>query len=131
MIETGATVGRHHDHVDILLIGHLDDILERPAKLDDRAYLDQIDTVGKTVAEKLSQDAPVILQQRVIGPEMRTSLRPFVAQIDDMINDHLGAAIARHLQGVAYTSLGQLGEIRRRQNSFYLRHKNLLLRIAI
>ena len=50
MIETGAAVGRHHDHVDILLIGHLDDILERPAKLDDRAYLDQIDTVGKTVA---------------------------------------------------------------------------------
>jgi hypothetical protein len=55
MIETGAAMGGHHDDIDLFLFGHLDNILERAAELDDLANLDQIDAVGKALAREFIQ----------------------------------------------------------------------------
>ena len=62
MINTGAAMGRYHDYIDALRRRLVDDILVRPAKLDDLPHLDQIDAIGEIPSEESIQKPPAFFQ---------------------------------------------------------------------
>ena len=120
MVDTGAAMGRYHDYIDALRGRLLDDILVRRAELHDLTHLDQIDAIGKILGEESIQKPPAFFQYVTVQRDLGPAIRPLFADINSVIHDHLGADIARHLQGVADSDLRQIGEIRRRQYFSYL-----------
>src|SRR5262245_46216505 len=106
--QPGAAMSRHHDHVDALALSSLQDIPGRRSDLHTLSTFDEVDAIREMISKKLVQLIAAILEHVMVGPRDRRPVMPLASYIDSVIDNHLGAGIARDFQSITHSALRQI-----------------------
>jgi hypothetical protein len=96
-VDADTAVCRYHDQIHAFACRHFDDIFVWRAELDDLTHFHQVDAIGKMLGEESIQNNPAVCQHVAARPKVRSSVLESTAKVDNVIDQHLGAGIARRL----------------------------------